>query len=437
MYVIVQMNTLERDMHYTLLLLILTEWNIMDITKGIFEDRPKTAAELGIMQGFPPIAEARPGPDNWDLPPFNRWSFQNMRMLFPTVAVASGEAAFGFDRKEADFSSLSCIDDSGKAWSFDAFLRASYTDGLLIYYKDRIRYEGYFNGMTVETLHLAQSVSKTVVGTVAGILAGRGLLDLAAPVANYIPELSGSGYGDAILRQVLDMQSGVRFTEDYDTPGSDMTRIDIASGWRPVPAGMRYETITDVIKSLPKIRPHGSVFDYRSIETDMLAWILERVTGQSLAELVSTEIWKKMGAEHDANFVVDRAGTALADGGFSASLRDFARFGRLYLDAGKAFGPDIVPMAWIKDCRAGDAAKFGTPPSDDALHRAYRNKWWIRHLGRGDIVARGVFGQMIYVDRTSDLMVVKLSTWPDYTSVTQTKLAYRMIDAIRDHLEQL
>lgn len=405
------------------------------MTKGP-NQRPKTARELGIMQGFPPAPDKRPTNTNWDLPPFNRWSFQNTRMLFPTTEVPRGDQEpSSFERAEQDLSTVRFQKISGEPCDITQLLDETYTDGFLVYHRNKVVFEYYANDMTPQTLHLSQSVAKTIVGTVAGMLIEQGVIDPDAPLTSIVPELAQCGYGDATLTQTLSMQSGVRFTEDYNLPNSDMTRVDIACGWRPAQDGAAYESIRDIILSLPKIRAHGEKFDYRSIETDVVAWALERATSQSLAQLVSRMIWRPMGAARDGYFNVDRHGTALADGGFNATLCDYARFGRLYLNAANEDGGP-VSQSWLRASQSGDASKFGTPYTDVAPNGAYKNKWWVRNVDRGDINARGVFGQLIYLDPASDLLVVKLSTWPDYLIPEFTKNTFLAIDAIRAHLER-
>ena len=217
------------------------------------------------------------------------------------------------------------------------------------------------------------------------------------------------------MDQALDMLSGARFSEDYGLPDSDMTRVDVASGWRPVRAGEIKPTIRDVILTLPQERAHGLGFSYRSIETDVIAWVLERVSGTDLATLLSDRIWRKLGCERDGFFTVDDAGTALADGGFSATLRDYARFGKMVLDGGRAGDQQIVPAAWIDGiCAGADPSKFGAPYDQLSPQGAYRRFWWVHNAERGVFMARGVFGQMIFVDRSADVVIVKLSSWPDY-----------------------
>lgn len=397
--------------------------------------KPRTASELGIMHGFPPPPEKRPDLTNWDLAPFNRWSFMNIRKLFPTVDVKADYSNIQvLPSQLQDLSSISFRDHTGKNRSIAEFLDDSYTDGFLVLHKGRIVTEKYFNDMQPDTAHLSQSVAKSFVGSLAGILQERGLVDQDAPLVSYVPELARCGYKDAKLSHALNMTSGVRFVEDYGIPGSDMTRIDIASGWRPVPEDESQQTIRDIILTLPRIRKHGKVFEYRSVETDVVAWVLERAANQSLATLVSDLIWKKIGAEHHAFFTVDRAATALADGGFNATLRDYARFGLMMQNSGKVGNQQVVPASWVDACASGNRSVYGPPNTDICPQGAYSNFWWDNNIEAGDFMARGVFGQMIYVNREADLTIVKLSTWPDYVITDFTRDALGAFSAIRKEL---
>lgn len=387
------------------------------------------------MQGFPPPPEKRPTLSDWDLPPFNRWAFQHVRSLIPTVEVRGGGDAWPMPADAVDLSDVRFADHAGRERSVGRWLAESYSDGFLVWHRGRVVSELYFNDMTPATPHLAQSVSKSVVAVTAGILVGQGVLDPQAPFVDYVPEMEASGYADARIGHALDMTSGVRFTEDYNAPDSDMTRIDVASGWRPGPVGAPRPTIRDVLLSLPKQRAHGERFEYRSIETDALAWAMERATGRCLAELVSDLLWRPMGAERDAYFTVDGAGTALADGGFNATLRDYARLGRLMLEGGQRDGRQLVPPEWIDEMRRnGDPAKFGEPYSFVSPKGAYSRQWWVHDVTRGDIMARGVFGQLIYVDPEGDFMAVKLSSWPDYLIPAFSLDSLAALSAIRREL---
>ncbi len=296
------------------------------------------------------------------------------------------------------------------------FLDETYTDGFLVLKNGAISYERYFNGMNERTLHLSQSVAKSFVGMVAGILIGRGLLDVNAPVTSYLPELEQTGWRGATLQQVLDMTTGTRFSEEYTNPYSEIGQSDVASGWKPIPPDSdasfkwprhMWELITGLTQTT---RPHGELFSYRSIETDVLGFCMERVTGKRLPQLLSEELWQKMGAEESACITVDSAGFALADGGLNACLRDYGRFGQMVLENGGG----VIPASWIEATRSGNHGIFKEPYTLSIPHGAYKNQFWIEDPTSRAILAKGVFGQLIYVNWDYKMVVVKLSSWPDF-----------------------
>ena len=215
------------------------------------------------------------------------------------------------------------------------------------------------------------------------------------------------------------MTSGVRFNENYNDPYSDIGKSDVASGWKPVPPesdpAFRWPRhMFELILNLETLdRRHGDLFSYRSIESDVLAFCMERAAGKRLAQIVSDEIWQPMGAEESACFTVDAAGYALADGGFNATLRDYGRLGLLYLEQGGG----IIPPMWVEATRNGYHAIFTEPYTYTLPEGAYRNQWWIEDPRSRSIMARGVFGQMIYVNWEHRLVAVKLSSWPDFLNV--------------------
>jgi hypothetical protein len=317
-----------------------------------------------------------------------------------------------------NFDDLPVKDSSGAPCTLSQLFDETYADGFIVLKDGAVCYERYFNGMGPRTLHLSQSVAKSVVGTVAGILVGRGLLQPEHPVTTYLPELSETAWQGASLQQVLDMTTGVAFSEDYTDPYSDVGKVDVASGWKSVPPDAPSTIhwprhMWEVIVSLEALaRPHGAQFVYRSIETDVLAFAMERVTGKRLPQLVSEELWQKLGAEESACFTVDPAGYALADGGFNATLRDYARFGQLWLDQGGG----IIPASWIEATRQGAHHLFGDPYNISLPEGAYRNQFWIEDPRSRSLLCRGVFGQLIYINWDHRLVAVKLSSWPDFLS---------------------
>ena len=399
--------------------------------------RPKSARELGIMEGFPPPFDKRVTLENWDRPPFNRWSFQNIREVLPTVAVSRGNNPVQvLERNESNFDNLIVNHPrNGSRSTVSKILKHAYNDGFIIIHKGKIVYERYLNDMQENSLHLSQSVAKSVTATVCGILLHRGLIDRDAPLAELIPELHVCGYADATLRQVLDMRSGVRFSEEYTDPDSDIAMVDYAAGWKPHRPG-KPESVLDIPLVLPKEREHGGHFQYRSIETDVMAWVMQRATGKPIAQLVSEELWQPMGAEFESSYTIDKAGYALSNGGFNAALRDYARIGLLYLNNGKVDNHQIVPEEWVRETRQdGEIEAFAH--SHWAGHwpkGAYKNQFWIRDVDKQQIMARGVFGQAIYVDPENELVMASLSTWPDFLNSDFVLDELDAVDAIAHEL---
>lgn len=401
-----------------------------------YDQATPSAREGGIMEGFPPPPDRRVDPTMWDHYPFNRWSFQNVRQVLPTRAVKHDPASLRtLPREEADLSGVAVPLPGGGRVALERLLAALDTDGCLVLKDGAVRFEIYLNDMTSASLHLSQSVSKSLVGALVGIQIGRGLIDPESPVERIVPELARCGYAGARVTDVLDMRSGVRFVEDYLDPDCEMGLLDRASGWKPARPGDP-ASIYDLILTLRQDRPHGGKFQYRSIETDLLGWVLERSSGRHLCTLLEELLWRPMGAEADASFTVDRAGTALGDGGLNATLRDYARFGLLMVEDGRCEGRSVIPSAFIEECRRGDPSVFD---EKDRFLRfpdaCYSRQWWVLDQERGVTAALGIFGQMIYLDRTRGLVMVFLSSWPLPTDPERRGLQLAAADAVGRALE--
>lgn len=373
---------------------------------------------------------------DWDRAPWNRWTFQHVRELLPTTKVWRGmgpASPLPVDLRDIDAVSFAA---EGQSHTIAGFLETGYADGFLVLHGGKIVAERYLNGMAPHTQHLSQSVAKSVVGTVAGILIDRGVVDPAALLTHYLPELEATAYRGATVQHVLDMTSGVVFDETYTALDSHMAQLDVASGWKDSPNPDWPTHVWDLILSLKDLEcPHGASFRYRSIETDVLAFVLQRAAAAPLAELVSRELWAPMGAEEDAYFTVDTAGYALGDGGFNATLRDYARFALLHLRGGEIDGRRIVSPGWIAATRFGaDPALFGDIYREALPAGAYHNQFWIEDTARGAYMARGVFGQLIYIDPEADFAAVILSSWPEFVSTTRLRTALAAVRAVREAL---
>ena len=393
--------------------------------------------DLHPMSGFPISKDNRIPRNLWDRPPWNRWSFQHIREILPTTEVWRGTgSSWLLPEAENNLDELEFVNPKNQSTTLLEWLTDNYADGIAVVHRGTLVYERYFNRMTQRTLHLSQSMAKSVTSAVAGILVGRGLLDPEEKITAYLPELKETAWNGATLRHALDMASGVRYIEDYEALDSDIAVTDVASGWRTPQQGIpTFACIWDQIISLKQTtRPHGERFEYRSIETDVIAHCMERVTGIRFAELLSRELWQPLGAEESACFTVDGIGYPLADGGFNATLRDYARFGQMLCNRGVGNGRQIVPAEWISDTFTANPSLFGEPYNDYLENGAYRNQFWIRDVCRQVIMAIGVFGQLIYVDMDNDLVVTRLASWPEFVSLERKLDDLAAIDAITDQL---
>lgn len=388
---------------------------------------------LPIMQGTPPPPEWRPPVNAWDQPPWNRWTFQNIREVLPTVEVWRGTGPVrALTQDPQDIAGIPFAAQNGASMTVAEMLDATYTDGFILIHRGRVIHESYYGTMGPRTLHLSQSMAKSVTAAAAGVLIGDGVLDPDAPLANIMPELGRTAYADATVRHVLDMASGVRFDETYTDPNSDVALLEYACGWKQTPAGMDAPASVweHILTLTEKEAEHGSRFNYRSIETDVLAHAMERASGKRLPQIVSETLWQRIGAEESANFTVDRAGYALADGGFNATLRDYARFGLAMLEGGAVDGQQIIPKAFVEDTMFSSRGLFNEESRVSLPNGTYRNQFWVEDRDQATVLAKGVFGQLIFISPELEAVAVKLSTWPDFLNPQYDINARRAIRAV-------
>ncbi len=374
---------------------------------------------LGWMQGSPPPADKLIGqPDsNYFSFPKLRWTVCHFRELLPTKVMSRGLGApVAFERApdpaidELTFTPLG--GDVPMTW--EASLAANYTDGIVILHKGRIVYERYFGCLDEAGKHGAMSMTKSLTGLLAEILVVEGELDETARVATIVPELADSAFGNATVREVMDMTTALDFSEDYNNPEADIWIYNAAANPLPKPAD--YDGPRSYFEYLPSVRQageHGEAFGYKTVNTDVLGWIVARTTGQSLADSLSGRVWSRIGAEQDGYFTVDSIGTPFAGGGLSAGLRDMARIGQLMLDEGVSHGERLFPADVVNNIRAGgDRTAFAKAGYDTLPGGSYRSMWWVFHNDHGAFAARGVHGQTVYVDPEAEMVIARFASHP-------------------------
>jgi CubicO group peptidase (beta-lactamase class C family) len=375
--------------------------------------------KLGWMQGSPVPREKQVRFDDasmWRFPQ-TRWTFSHWRQLLPTAVIGRGTGpASPLPRAlRADLDAVPFTTLDGRALTWDAAFDANFTDGIIVLHKGRIVYERYGSALGPTGQHIAFSVTKSFVGTIALFLIDEGRLDPDRTVGSYVPELSASGFGDATVRQVMDMRTALAFTEDYAGRGNsltDPTRMSIAGGSVPAPAGFQGPDGNFAFAAgIARAGAHGGDFVYRTPNTSALQWVVERVGGAPLTVQMEQRIWQPMGMEQDASISVDRLGTAFGGGGMSASLRDMARFGEMVRMGGRWNGKQILPPAVVKAILApGDTAAFANSKYPGLDGGSYASQWW--HRATGQTMAVGIHGQGIYIDPKAELVIARFASHP-------------------------
>ncbi len=374
--------------------------------------------DLAWMQGSPPPADKliRFQDGSGYRFPQLRWSFAHYRQMVPTVAVPRGlKAATALPASAQALPDIRYTPMGGVATcSWADMMEATYTDALLVMRQGQVLFEHFGGVMSPQQQHIAMSVSKSFMGLLAACLVADGVLDETQRVDHYVPELSGSGFADATLRQVMDMTTGIDYTENYADPQAEIWNHMRAGGVMPSPPDYNGpRNFYDYLKTVRKLGTHGERFSYRTANTDVLGWIVTRVSGQPTAQLLSERIWQPMGAELDAYYTVDPIGTAFAGGGLNTGLRDLARFGELVRNHGRAGAHQVLPAAAITDTLAGaDPARFAANGPATLPGWSYRNMWWVSHNAHGAMMARGVHGQNIYIDPKAEMVIARYASHP-------------------------
>lgn len=397
---------------------------------------PKTAAELGIMQGSPPSRMIDIW--NWDKGPDNRWAFQHISEIVPAAIISRGlEPPTTITGTPRDITDIAFMNHNDEEMIIREMLDFTYTDGFIVLHHGGTVFEKYYNGMLPDTLHLLMSVSKSVTGSLAGQLVMDGRLDPDARVVQYIPELeNSSGFAEATVRQVLDMTLSLVFNEDYDDPEAEVTAHEEAMAWRGR-TRLAEKGVYAFAQTIEKdVRQHGELFQYASINADVLGWLIERASGQRYIEFMSEAIWSKLGAEHDALMSVDYFGSAVANGGLCITLRDMARFAQMMLNGGFYNDQQIISSEWVGDIRFnGNNAAWKSSHFEEIWPKgAYRSQWYITNDDHGSFFASGVNGQHVWINPTTEVVVVKFSSHPMSVDLDSTLDTFSGMDAIAKSL---
>ena len=243
-----------------------------------------------------------------------------------------------------------------------------------------------------------------------------GVLNENKTASEYVPELENTAFGDATIRQILDMTTALQYSEDYSDPNAEIWTFSAAGNPFPKPKGYSGPSnYYEYLQTVQKSGEHGEVFGYKTVNTDVMGWIISRVTGKSIPQLLSERIWQPLGTHFDGYYQIDGAGIAFAGGGFSANMQDMAMFGEMIRKKGKFNKQQILPLAVIEDIMEGGSQEaFKQSMYGSSLKNwSYRDMWWNTHNEHGAFAARGVHGQTIYIDPKAEMVIVRFASHPE------------------------
>ncbi|MDY7084125.1 MAG: serine hydrolase [Actinomycetota bacterium] len=363
--------------------------------------------------------------------PFNEWTFTHMNWLMPTERVARGATHLPL---LADNRPLPVrYTFSGHEHTLAELHRRTFTTAFVVLHRGVIVHETYPGAFTGPRTRMQLfSLSKSVTSILVGIALDEGLIGSEKDqITDYRPDFLGTAYEGNTIAELLDMTTGVGDLETWEVPDSGIKRFE-----QTIMGG---GDIADVVRAATRTAPAGERFNYSTFDTQMLGWVLEAATGQSLASYASTRLWQKLGCDRDAYYWLTRGRprTAIGGGSLNATARDVARIGLLMAGDGVAGGEQIVSRDWVRRSRGNDKPQLavGSLGPSGYDHYGYANQWWT--LGSehsGAFTGLGVHGQYLYVCPDAEVVIVKCSAWPTQDDARRDAETVAALRSVADHL---
>ena len=381
-----------------------------------------------VMEGTPPTRDSQATMKNYRDYPFSGWTFQNMGAPLNIVMVPrGGDIAELNQPSNQALGKKIFIDKTGAEMTLEDLFKVHFARGMILIQDDKVLYEKYFDGFGPHKQHIWFSMSKSLASAALGILVEQGKIDVKKSPAHYIPELKNSGFERVTIQNLLDMATSIDFKETYTDMTSDFAlkyAVAMNMGWLPGARDAQPESteiygvhdfLSKYIKPNKELEP-GTDFDYNSSNADVIGWLISRVSGQPYEQFISEQIWSKLGMEHDAYFTVDRAFMPVVTGGMNSTLRDAARFALMIRDEGRVKNKQLIPSAWINSALNIDeklkSHMTANPKYGEESWEAYHNMWWILDGEKGEFCATGIHGQVIYINRSKNTVMVWFSNQP-------------------------
>ena len=381
-----------------------------------------------VMEGTPPTRDSQATMKNYRDYPFSGWTFQNMGAPLNVVMVPRGGDITELNQPSNQaLGKKIFIDKMGAEMTLEDLFKVHFARGMILIQDDKVLYEKYFDGFGPHKQHIWFSMSKSLASAALGILVEQGKIDVKKSPAHYIPELKNSGFERVTIQNLLDMATSIDFKETYTDMTSDFAlkyAVAMNMGWLPGARDAQPESteiygvhdfLSKYIKPNKELEP-GTDFDYNSSNADVIGWLISRVSDQPFEQFISEQIWSKLGMEHDAYFTVDRAFMPVVTGGMNSTLRDAARFALMIKNEGKVNNKQLIPSTWINSALYTDeklkSHMTTNPKYGEESWEAYHNMWWILDSEKGEFCATGIHGQVIYINRSKNTVMVWFSNQP-------------------------
>ncbi len=383
---------------------------------------------LAVLTGYTGIATAQPSEAILKVRQqfldsgINTLTFHNIDEIFETRKVPAQGPVWEIPQNKAPLKFSYVFE--GNTIPAEEFAERTYTNALLIIRDDKIVFERYLNQTNEDTHFLSMSSAKSITSVLVGMAIADGAIQSVNDlIIKYVPELKESGYAGVTIRQALMMRSGCNWDERYDfekaTPMSELHDGAIVEN------RIRF---TSAALSLKGIHPPGKQFNYSTVETGVLGWVVERAVGKPLEEYMAERWWKRAGMQSFAFWIADGkpgVGRVVNGMGFNAVLRDYGRIGLMMLHNGRANGKQLLPQEWVRESTVPDKGNEPIFPGSDM---GYQYQWWTLS-GSDAYLALGLQGQYVYIDPSSNTVVVKLSYFPpgEFRAEGETMAFFRAV----------
>lgn len=324
--------------------------------------------------------------------------------IFPSRPLAVSSTPFLFSKDRQRQIAPKSVEINGKSQTFESFLSEHETVAFMVIRNDSILYEQYFSGYDSSSIVASFSVAKSYTSALIGCAIDDGLiLNVNEPITKYIPEMTQNGFDKVTIRHLLQMTSGIAFNESYYNPFGDAATFYY---------GRQLDEKTIKLKLA---RQPGTQFEYTSGSTQLLGLVLTRaLKTESVTQYFERKLWKPMNMEFSGSWSIDKKdGMEKTFCCINARARDFAKFGRLYLNKGNWNGTQLVSSAWVEESTKADRNEGGVP--------YYKYQWWLETDNPNQYCAQGHLGQYIFVDKVKNIIIIRLGS--GYGNIDWTNIA--------------